>query len=89
MVLDDTPPDFRPLIQVIDNFERNHKLALAFEAKVGEGSLLVCSGALLEQPDRPESRQLLHSLLGYAGSDRFQPQQSLGFDTLEKIFHGR
>lgn len=89
MVLDDTPHEFRPLVQVIDNFERNHKLALVFEAMVGGGRILACSGALLEQADRPESRQLLHSLLTYAGSDHFQPEQSLGFDTLEKIFHER
>ncbi len=88
MILDDTPPTFRPLVQVIDNFERNHKLALAFEAAVGDGRLLVCSGALLEQPGRAESRQLLHSLLTYAGSDRFRPKQSLELATLEKIFRG-
>jgi hypothetical protein len=87
MVLDETPSDFRPLVQVIDNFERNHKLALAFEARVGDGRLLVCSGSLLEQPDRPECRQLLHSLQRYAASDRFQPKQSLPLETLKKIFH--
>ncbi len=86
MVIDDTPPDFRPLVQVIDNFERNHKLALAFEARVGDGRLLACSGSLLEQPDRPECRQLLHSLVRYTASDGFQPKQTLAVETVKKIF---
>jgi hypothetical protein len=86
MILDDTPAAFRPVVQVIDNFDRNHKLALVFEAAVGEGRLLVCSGALLEQPDRPESRQLLHSLLSYAASESFCPRHSLELSDLQKIF---
>lgn len=86
MILDDTPAGFRPLIQVIDNFDRNHKLAIAFEARVGSGRLLACSGGLLEQPDRPEARQLLHSLLRYVESEAFDPKQSIDVETLRKIF---
>jgi hypothetical protein len=37
MILDHTPVDFRPIVQVIDNFERNHKLGVIFECKVGKG----------------------------------------------------
>jgi len=47
IILDDTPADYRPLLQVIDNFERNHKLGLIFEARVGKGRLLVCAIDLL------------------------------------------
>ncbi len=85
MVLDGTPKDFRPIIQVIDNFERNHKLALAFEARVGEGRLLACSGALFNQPDSPACRQLLSSLLAYAAGDDFQPGQELTLDELVAV----
>ena len=35
MILDDTPAEFRPIVQVIDNFARNHKLGVIFEARVG------------------------------------------------------
>jgi len=86
MIIDDTPASFRPVVQVIDNVERNHKLALAFEAKVGAGRLFVCSGALLENPERAESRQLLHSILRYVESEHFNPKQSLELETLKKIF---
>jgi len=43
IILDATPADYRPIIHVIDNFARNHKLGLLFEAKVGRGKLLVCA----------------------------------------------
>ena len=86
MVIDETPASFRPVVQVIDNFERNHKLALAFEAKVGAGRLFVCSGALLENPERVESRQLLHSILRYVESEHFNPKQALELEALKKIF---
>ncbi len=77
IILDETPADYRPIIHVIDNFARNHKLGLLFETKVGQGKLLVCASDLPALQDHPEARQLMHSLLRYVGSDRFQPAQSL------------
>ncbi|HWH69603.1 MAG TPA: hypothetical protein VNT26_09475, partial [Candidatus Sulfotelmatobacter sp.] len=43
LILDDTPATFRPIVQVVDNFARNHKLGNLFEARVGAGKLLVCT----------------------------------------------
>jgi len=34
IILDDTPAEFRPVVMVIDNFARNHKLGVIFEARV-------------------------------------------------------
>jgi len=85
IILDETPAEFRPIIHVIDNFARNHKLGLLFETKVGTGKLLVCASDLPALQDHPEARQLMHSLLRYVGSERFQPAQSLDSETLKKI----
>jgi hypothetical protein len=85
IILDETPPDYRPIIHVIDNFARNHKLGLLFETRVGQGKLLVCASDLPALQDHPEGRQLLRSLLRYVGSDRFQPAQSLDTEILMKI----
>ncbi|WP_206669764.1 sugar-binding domain-containing protein [Paenibacillus luteus] len=85
LVLDDLPADFRPIVQVIDNFERNHKLGLIFEAKVGSGSLLVCASDLIGQQDKPEARQLLHSLRSYAASEVFKPTSELSFEQLRSV----
>jgi len=35
--------DYGPLVKVIDNFARNHKLGVMFEGRVGNGRLLVCA----------------------------------------------
>ncbi|MNZ80325.1 hypothetical protein D3C78_989550 [compost metagenome] len=85
LILDEWPDTFRPIVQVIDNFERNHKLGLIFEAKVGEGSLLVCASDLIGQQDKPEARQLLHSLLRYAASDEFKPAEELTCEQLSGV----
>lgn len=85
IILDETPADYRPTIHVIDNFARNHKLGLLFESKVGHGKLLVCASDLPALQEHPEARQLLHSLLRYVGSERFQPTQSLDWETVKRI----
>jgi hypothetical protein len=85
--LNDTPQDFRPTVQVIDNFARNNKLASVFEARVGPGKLLVCLLNLAGNPkQQPAQTQFLRSLHGYLASDRFQPSQELTLPVLDKVF---
>jgi len=81
-VLDDTPSDYRPIVQMIDNFERNHKLGILFEAKVGEGRVLVCTSRLSEISDRPEVRAFAESLLDYAHSADFSPVNEVSMEKL-------
>ena len=65
-------------MQVIDDWVTNRRLGLVFEARVGGGKLLVCSIDLAEDLDQnPVARQMLHSLLHYAASPRFQPRVEL------------
>ena len=85
MILDNTPVDFLPIVQVIDNFERNHKPGVIFECKVGKGKLLVCSFNLENQVNYPEARQLLHSILDYMNNNEFSPAEELGQEFLHKI----
>ena len=84
IVLDATPADYRPTVQVIDNFVRNHKLGLIFETKAGKGKLLVCAIDLPGLADKPEARQMLASLLKYAGSKEFAPKAEVGCGPVEK-----
>jgi hypothetical protein len=87
MVLDETPSDFRPIVQVMDNFARNHKLGNIFEARVGKGRLLVCTINLADKLDeRPAARQLLTSLNAYVASEKFQPSQEFSLEMLDKLF---
>ena len=87
MVLDDFPPDLRPLVQVIDDWTTNRKLGLVFEAGVGRGKLLVCSIDLRSNLDkRPVARQMLHSLQRYMESGRFAPRHSVEIELIHSLF---
>jgi len=87
MVLDTTPADFRPIVQIIDNPSRNHKLGVLFEANVGKGRLLISTIDLKSDLDkRPVARQLLHSLISYMASDNFKPANNLASQQIDKLF---
>jgi len=88
VILDETPADYRPIIHVIDNFARNHKLGLLFETRVGQGKLLVCASDLPALQDHPEARQLMHSLLRYVDSPDFAPAAALDGGLLKKLLPG-
>jgi len=84
--LDDTPAACRPLVQVIDNFARNHKLGLVFEGRALGGQLLVCGLDLPHLTNDPAARQMLASLYAYAASPAFNPSGALEAGWLEKLF---
>ena len=87
LILDDTPASFRPIVGVVDNFARNHKLGNLFEAQVGPGRLLVCAIDLPRlAAEQPAANQLLKSLYAYATSGAFNPKQKLEAGTLDKLF---
>lgn len=60
-ILDEsTDAGYRPIVQMIDNFERNHKLGILFEGRAGNGLLMVCTIRLSElmnmtEPTKDES----------------------------------
>jgi hypothetical protein len=85
VVLDAGPAGYRPIVQMIDNINRNYKLGIIFELRVGKGRLLVCTADLLKVKDRPEAAQLLRSLLAYAVSASFQPATAIDLTMLKRI----
>ena len=86
MILDRLSNDYKPIVQVIDNVERNHKLGLLFEFKVGDGKLLVCMSNLKAVQDKPEACQFYRSLLEYIQSDNFTPEYALSAENLKDLF---
>lgn len=86
MILNATRGEYRPLIQVVDNIERNHKLGLVFEFAVGKGKLLVCMIDLQAIAGTPEGNQFRTSLLRYMKSD-FHPTEQLAWKELDALFH--
>jgi len=78
MILDGFPEDLKPLIQPIDTWFENRRLALAFEARVNGGKLMVCSVDLNDlSEDRLVSKQLKSSILDYMNSPDFSPAKEI------------
>ncbi len=75
--LDNTAADYRPIVQVIDNIERNHKLGLVFEFAVGKGKLLVVMSDLEKAAEYPEGEQFYLSVLRYMTSLDFAPKTAI------------
>ncbi len=84
-ILDRLP--IQPVVQMIDNVERNHKLGMLFECNVSNGRLLVCTSRLGEILDRPEVRWFTKCLLEYANSPEFQPSETISETAFDNIFN--
>ena len=86
MIIDQLPAGVKPLIQPIDTWFENRKLALAFESRTGGGKLLVCSIDLKDIPaERLVSKQLLGSVLNYMNSDSFNPQVDVDLKRIKEL----
>jgi hypothetical protein len=86
MILDGFPHDLKPLIQPIDTWFENRRLALAFEAKVAGGKLMVCSINLDNSPGQGQAtRQLLASVLNYMNSRSFNPIVNVDPEKIEEL----
>lgn len=84
LVLDNFAKDYRPVVQVIDNIERNHKLGLVMEWKVGAGKLLVCMSDLEKAAQYPEGKAFCQSVIDYMRSADFNPSAEITVDELKK-----
>ena len=85
MILNNTGSDYRPIVQVIDNIERNHKLGLVFEFAIGKGKLLVCMADLEKASDYPEGRAFYRSVLEYMTSKDFVPKTHITLDDFHRL----
>ncbi|MFM2293884.1 MAG: hypothetical protein RLZZ350_297, partial [Verrucomicrobiota bacterium] len=91
MNLGKLPRGLQPIVSAIDDWNRNWKLGVVFEARVGAGRLMVCTLDLKSDLDaHPVARQLRRSLLDYMATEKFQPKTEVAaadfraslFDTL-------
>ena len=87
MILDGFPANLKPLIQPIDTWFENRRLALAFEAKTNGGKLIVCSIDLKNiSEERISSKQLYISILNYMNSENFNPQVEVDMSKVKELF---
>ena len=85
LILNQTAHHYRPIVQIIDNLERNSKLGLIFEFAVGNGKLLVCMSRLNEMTDKPEAYHLYKSIINYMHSDDFAPDYAVEHELLNLL----
>lgn len=87
IALDRLPAKFRPIVGVIDGFRKNQRLANLLEARVGNGSLMLCTVDLEGELHGDIARtQLRNSILDYMDSERFAPTQQLTPEELGRLF---
>ena len=85
--LDNLPKELQPIVQPIDDWNRNYKLGLILEAKIGNGKLMVASVDLTtDLNNRIVARQLRRSLLDYMASEKFDPKIAITNEQIESIF---
>jgi hypothetical protein len=78
MNLDRLPRGLQPIVQPIDDWNRNYKLGMLFEARVGNGKLMVSTADLENRLDeRVVARQLRKSVLDYMAGPAFQPKMAV------------
>lgn len=88
IILDEFSPELKPIVRIIDDWFENRRLALIFEANVGNGKLIVSGVDLWENMEnRPEARQLLYSIKNYMVSDEFNPKVELEITAIQSLYN--
>ncbi len=86
VVLDDFPPEYRPIVHIIDDWFTNRKLGILFETKVGKGKLMICSVNLTRDiSQRPAACQFKRSIERYMASVDFNPSSEIDLGLVKKL----
>lgn len=85
LIMDDADRSWNPVVQTIDNFERNHKLSFLTECRVGKGNLIICALDADKVSGTPEGRQFLSSVAKYMKSAAFKPEYAATVAELEAL----
>lgn len=74
---------YKPIVQVIDNIERNHRLGLLLEFAVGTGRLLILAATPTDSD--AAARAFMASIIGYMNSNAFAPTTRLTPSELSEL----
>ncbi|NOR74552.1 MAG: beta-galactosidase, partial [Draconibacterium sp.] len=86
IILNDFPVELKPIVRIIDDWVTNRRLALLFEAKIGDGKILISGADLVNNlRTRAEAVQLKTSLLNYMNGEKFNPKVELSTNQINKI----
>lgn len=73
LIIDRLPKDIDPIVEVIDNVDRNYRTSLMLECLVGKGKLMIISADLSRLRESPEGRWFLASAEQYMASKQCKP----------------
>lgn len=77
----------KPVVEMVDNFVNNRRLASLYEGSVGKGKLMLATFDLEKSLDkRPVAKQMLCSILDYMNSAEFNPSQMTGLEKIKNVF---
>ncbi|MCH5232389.1 MAG: beta-glycosidase [Muribaculaceae bacterium] len=85
LVIDRLPQEVKPIIEVIDNVERNFRLALMLECNVGKGKLMIISADLDKTTQSPEGKWFLQSVKEYMAGKDCKPDLSLSKNQVRNL----
>lgn len=86
MEMTDFPKSFRPIVQPIDTWFINRRLAMLFEAKIGIGKIIVSSADIQNDLERRfVARQLRYSILNYMNSNLFLPENEVTLEVIDNL----
>lgn len=86
IVTDSIYQNIEPILECVDNFANNRRLATVFETNCENGKLLVCSmDVIRNMDDAPEKRQFLYSILKYMNSAEFNPTKQISIDKISSL----
>ncbi len=87
LILNGLDKDYFPLIQTVDNVERNHKLGILMEFKVGKGKLLIATTDFEKISKFVEGKAYVDAVMGYAASKDFKPETEIGVEALKQLLY--
>lgn len=83
------PKEYQPLLQVVDSWKINRKLALLAECRVGKGRLMMSSiDFTTDMDERMVSRNLYAKILDYMNSEHFSPEFELTESVVLSVLGG-
>lgn len=85
LIIDRLPKEVNPIVEVIDNVERNYRLSLMMECAVGKGKLLILSVDMNKAQEHPEGQWLMKSVKDYVASKQFKPDLTLTEQQLKNL----
>ena len=78
------------VVELIDNFANNRKLASLFEGTVGRGRLMIASFDLeTDLANRPVAKQMLASILKYMNGTKFKPRVIENPEDLKQVLQSK